>query len=106
MSIKARLIATICGIGIASAGWAQELMIFPNDNQSSDQQQADEFACYGWGRDQSGFDPMAPPTATQAPPRQEAKKGGAGRGLLRGAALGGIVDGSDGAKKVRLSVRS
>jgi hypothetical protein len=76
---------------------AEELMIFPNADQSPDQQEQDKFACYTWAKDQAEFDPMAPPTATEPPPEQEAKKGGLGRGLLRGAAIGGIVDGSDGA---------
>lgn len=78
---------------------ANELMIFPNADQTSEQQEADKFACYGWAKNESGFDPMAPPTTTSAPPQQQAKKGGATKGMLRGAAIGGIVDGSSGAKK-------
>ena len=78
--------------------FAQDLMIFPNDGQSRDQQDADEFSCYKWAVGESGFDPMATPTATAPPPPKEQKKGGTGRGMLRGAAIGGIIDGSDGAK--------
>jgi len=90
----------LCGMCLAATSMAaEELMIFPNDGQSSDQQEADKFSCYGWAKGQSGFDPMAPPTTTAPPPKKESKKGGTGRGLMRGAALGGIVDGSDGAKK-------
>ena len=37
-----------------------------------EQQDADEFQCYKWARDESGFDPMATPTATEPPPPQEA----------------------------------
>ena len=88
---------------LAAMAWsvpssAQDLYIYPNDGQSQEQQDADEFQCYKWARDESGFDPMATPTATEPPPPQEARKGGIGRGALRGAAIGGIVDGSDGAK--------
>jgi sugar (pentulose or hexulose) kinase len=36
---------------------------------------------------------MAPPTATEAPPQESAKKGGVGRGLVRGAAVGQIAGG-------------
>jgi hypothetical protein len=78
--------------------FGQDLMIFPNDDQSAEQQEADEFTCYKWARGESGFDPMEVPTATEPPPPQQAQKGGTGRGLLRGAAIGGIIDGSDGAK--------
>jgi hypothetical protein len=92
------LLTMICGACLTGSVLAQELMVFPNEGQSAEQQQQDEFECYNWAKGQSGFDPMAPPTATTAPPAQEAPKGGAGRGMLRGAAIGGIVDGSDGAK--------
>ena len=90
------LTASLC---CAPLAMAQDLMIFPNDGQSADQQQQDEFQCYNWAKERTGFDPMAAPTATSPPPQQEAQKGGAGRGLVRGAAVGGIVGGSDGAKK-------
>ncbi len=94
---KAILILT--GLLFTGATVAQELMIFPNEDQTPEKQEEDKFQCYGWAKNESGFDPMAPPTATEAPPTQEAKKGGLGRGAVRGAAVGGIVDGSDGAKK-------
>jgi len=77
---------------------AQEPIIYPNQNQDQAQQDKDQFECYGWAKGQSRFDPMAPPTATEPPPQQQAKKGGLVRGAARGAIIGGIVDGSDGAK--------
>jgi hypothetical protein len=82
-----------------SLSFAQsELIIYPNDDQDAEQQELDEFECYRFGKKESGFDPMAPPTVSEPPPQQEASKGGLGRGALRGAVVGGIVDGSDGAK--------
>jgi uncharacterized protein YcfJ len=42
---------------------------------------------------------MAPPTATEAPPQQEAQQGGLVRGAAGGAAVGAIIDGGDGAAK-------
>lgn len=77
---------------------ASELMIYPNEGQDDVQQEQDNYQCYSWAKGESGFDPMAVPTATEPAPQQEAKKGGVGRGALRGAAVGGIIDGSDGAK--------
>jgi hypothetical protein len=77
---------------------ASELMIYPNEGQDDAQREQDNFQCYSWAKGESGFDPMAPPTATAPPPQQQAKKGGLARGALRGAAVGGIIDGSDGAK--------
>lgn len=86
----------IAWFGLASG---QDLMVFPAEGQDKEQQGKDEYECYGWAKEQSGFDPMALPTATEAPPQQEAQKGGVGRGAVGGAAVGGIVGGSDGAKK-------
>jgi hypothetical protein len=84
---------------LTGAAWSQgELVVYPKEGQSKEQQDKDNFECYGWAKGESGFDPMAPPTATAPPPQQQAPKGGVGRGALRGAAVGGIVDGSDGAK--------
>ena len=83
-----------------SAVWAQgELIVYPNGDQDKEQQEQDNFQCYGWAKDQSGFDPMAPPTATQPAPQQEAQQGGLLRGAARGAAVGAIIDGGDGAAK-------
>lgn len=72
---------------------AQEFMIYPNDGQSVEQQEQDQFQCYSWAKEQSGFDPMAPPTASEPPPQQEAKQGGVGRGAVRGG-LGGLAIGA------------
>ncbi len=93
------LLVVLCGLGLSTVGLADELMIFPNDGQSAEQQEQDKFACYNWAKGESGFDPMAPPTATEPPPQQGAQKGGAGRGLVRGAAVGGIV--GDSSKSAR-----
>lgn len=70
---------------------AQELIVYPNDNQSPDQQEQDEFQCYSWAKGQTGFDPMAPPTATAPPPAKGAPEGGVGKGAVRGAVTGTVV---------------
>lgn len=85
------LLVALCGVCLSATSVAQELMIFPNADQTAEQQEQDKFACYGWAKDQSDFDPMAPPTATAPPPQQEAQKGGVGRGAVRGAAVGAIA---------------
>ncbi len=100
MKMSSKLAFTLAGICLAGSATADELMIFPNAGQSQDQQDQDKYACYTWAKDQSGFDPMAPPTATEPPPQEQAPKGGAGKGLVRGAAVGGIVgDSSKSAKR-------
>ena len=99
MKIALKLAVIFWGVCVLNTSWASDPIIFPAGGQSSEQMEQDKFQCYGWAKNESGFDPMVTPTATTAPPQQQAKKGGTGRGLVRGAALGGIVDGSDGAKK-------
>lgn len=93
-------LVVLSALGLTTTSVAQELMIFPNADQSAEQQEQDKYACYNWAKGESGFDPMAPPTATAPPPQQDAKRGGAGRGMVRGAALGAIIgDSSDAAAK-------
>ncbi len=100
LNIRFNIMGALCGLCLAATSIADELMIFPNTDQTSEQQEQDKFACYSWAKDQSDFDPMAPPTATEAPPQEGAKKGGVGRGLVRGAAIGQIVGGdSDSTKR-------
>lgn len=67
---------------------AQDLVVYPAKGQSQDQQEQDQFQCYTWARDRTGFDPMEVPRASSAEPEQ---KGGAGRGALGGAAAGALV---------------
>jgi hypothetical protein len=68
---------------------AQDLMIFPNNNQSQAQQDQDNGECNRWAKNQSGFDPAA--SAGAPPSSGQAKKGGVGRGAMRGAAGGAVV---------------
>ena len=84
----------LCAMGLSSSLWADELTIYPKKGQTAEQQEKDKFECYNWAKNDSGFDPMAPPTATEAPPQQAAPKGGLLRGAARGAAVGAIIDDS------------
>jgi hypothetical protein len=75
LTIRCGFVAALCGLCMATTTMADELMIFPNADQSPEQQEQDKFACYSWAKDQSDFDPMTPPTATEPPPQQQAKIG-------------------------------
>ncbi|MFV2089388.1 MAG: hypothetical protein ACC642_01920 [Pseudomonadales bacterium] len=98
MKTTVRLLPGLLLMISAGAFAASELMVYANQGQDAAQQEQDEYQCYWWGKGQSGFDPMAQPTATAPPPEQQAKRGGLLRGAARGAVVGGIVDGSSGAK--------
>ena len=95
--------ASLAGLALAGTScmvYAQEVFIYPNKGQSAEQQEKDKYACYGWAKNNSGFDPMAPPTTKTAPPSGEKKSGGVVRGGLGGAALGAIIgDSSKSAKR-------
>jgi hypothetical protein len=71
---------------------AQEQIIYPAKGQSSEQMEQDRFQCYTWARDNSGFDPMAPPTTSSPPPRQK-QGGGTGQGAVTGGLIGGAIGG-------------
>lgn len=83
-----KLTGLIVFLALTPFAQGQELFVFPNEGQSQDQQDQDEFQCQRDARDRTGFDPMAVPQATTAPPKQQ---GGAVGGAARGALLGGAV---------------
>jgi hypothetical protein len=68
-----------------------EQYIFPNNGQSDEQQQQDEYSCHSWAVDETGFDPtvvQTPAPATTSEPAQQGRKRG---GALRGAAAGALI---------------
>jgi len=65
---------------------AADIFVFPKNNQTKEQQEQDEFSCYKWAKEQTGFDPNKPVEQAAAP----APQGGAGRGAAKGAAVGAI----------------
>jgi len=77
------------GLLLVQLALAQELFIYPNEGQSSDQQGKDEYECYQFGRDSTGFDPMSLPTADAPKPQQQGPS--TGQRVVRGAVVGGTV---------------
>jgi hypothetical protein len=67
---------------------AQDFVIYPSKGQSQEQLEKDKYECYQWAKNNTGFDPMATPTASAPPPQKEEPKGGVGRGAVRGALTG------------------
>jgi hypothetical protein len=76
------------------------LVVFPADNQSNQQQKEDEFDCYLWAMEQTGIDPLNLPKVeveVQSGPTGGAVRGAAG-GAAAGAAIGAIAgDAGEGA---------
>lgn len=89
--MKCMIFVTVCSVSIllgVSLSQAQEAVIYPAKGQSQEQMEKDKYECYTWAKQQSGFDPMQQPTATTAPPPQQAQQGGVVRGGARGALVG------------------
>jgi len=66
------------------------LYVFPSQNQDKDQQELDEYKCYKWAKEQTGFDPINP-TKVQAKQADRSPDGTAVRGAARGAAAGAAI---------------
>ena len=43
-----------------------DLIIYPKNGQTKDQQAADQYECYGWAKGQTGFDPTQPGGGVQS----------------------------------------
>jgi len=86
-------VSLLCLVGMMSdVAFAQgDLIVYPNRGQSAQQQEKDKYECYTWAKQQTGFDPMAMPTASAPPPQKEAQQGGFMRGAVRGGAVGAIA---------------
>ncbi len=73
-------------------GLGQDLIVFPAKGQSQEQTEKDKSECYGWAKQQTGFDPMQPqPSAQAAPAQNQGPQGERIRGAARGAAVGAVV---------------
>jgi len=83
------LFAVILGIGIGVV-FAQDPIVYPAKGQNQQQMDKDKGECYGWAKQQTGFDPMQTPKAS-APPPPPQQKGGAVRGAAGGALVGAAV---------------
>ena len=93
---KTILLLTLCFLVTLISGplLAQENIIYPAKGQSEEQMEKDKFECYTWARNQTGFDPMKAPTATEPPPQKESggsTAGGAVKGGLLGAGAGAAI---------------
>jgi len=82
--------------------YAQQTFVYPSKGQSEKQMEKDKFECYGWAKQQSGFDPMNPPSQQELEAKawqnlqsqQQTQQGDGsevGEGVVKGAVGGAIV---------------
>jgi hypothetical protein len=85
------LAAAMVALTAAPSVLAQDIIAYPSQGQSQEQQQRDRFDCYQWAVTQTGFDPQRQ-TYAAAPTSTAPGQGGptALRGAARGAALGAV----------------
>ena len=83
------LIISILMVG--GVAFAQEVIIYPAKGQGPEQVETDQYECYSWAKQQTGFDPMLVPQASTPPPPKQAPQGGVVKGGVRGAAVGAAV---------------
>jgi hypothetical protein len=74
---------------------AAQLVVYPAEGQTAEQQKQDEAECYAWAVDNSGYDPANPPVA-QTPSQPQGASGSRLRGAAKGALVGEIADGDTG----------
>ena len=80
------IVAGLAACALSSAVQA-EVFVYPKPGQSQEAFESDQYACHNWAKQQTGFDPAAPPQTAAAPPPQQ---GGAVHGAARGAAVGAV----------------
>ena len=90
----AALAAAFIVVGHAQA----KPIAYPAKGQSAQQQKKDDGECYSWSKSNTGVDPAAVAAAPPPPSGPAVGGGERARGAVRGAAVGGIVDGGDGAR--------
>jgi len=87
--MKNTFLALAAILAFSGIAVADELIVFPAKDQSKEQQETDEVACFIWAKEETGFDPA---TAVVEVADPQKKRGGA----VRGAALGAVIgDDSD-----------
>jgi len=68
-----------------------EPYIYPSQGQSAEQMEKDKYQCYGWGKQQTGYDPMNPPVISTGQANTAPVVGGAAKGAAGGAVIGAIA---------------
>ncbi len=90
---KTILLTSALSFFIGSFAYAGAPMIYPAKGQSPQQMEGDKNECYGWAKNNSGFDPVNPPTSAGPAPTAGANNNlnNATRTAARGAAVGAIA---------------
>lgn len=72
-----------------------DVFVYPSKGQTAEQQEQDEFACYKWGKEQTGIDPTQTVQQAAPPTQGGSVVGGAAKGAIVGV-IGGAIAGDAG----------
>lgn len=75
----------------SSASVQAEPYIYPAKGQSAELMEKDKYQCYGWAKQQAGYDPMNPSVASSGQANTAPVVGGAAKGAAGGAIIGAIA---------------
>ncbi len=89
MRLRIVAAATLVSIVLASGADAQQLVVYPSQGQTPEQQMRDQGECHAWAVQQTGFNPASPPAPTTV--AEPTPQGGVPRGAARGAVVGVAV---------------
>lgn len=89
-NVERNLVLSVSLMIFAGTAVAQDLFVFPAQGQSQEKMEQDKFECYGWAKNNSGFDPMQASSAS-ASTQQNSGGGEVIRGGARGAATGAVI---------------
>lgn len=88
------MFTTVIGLSCLGVIVQADLYVYPQKEQSAEQTDKDKHECYGWAKENTGFDPMAAPKASTPAPKVEEKRGGALKGAAAGAVAGKVLGSS------------
>jgi len=89
---KYKLNLAVALVVFSSSAYVQaEPYVYPAKGQSAEQMEKDKYQCYGWGKQQTGYDPMNPPVVSTGQANTAPVVGGAARGAAGGAVIGAIA---------------
>jgi hypothetical protein len=92
-SMISRLVSTLVVLTsfVGTGAFADQLLVYPKQGQSAQQQSMDKAECYSWAQQQLGYDPQTLLNQSQqAGTAGQSQQGGAARGAGRGAAAGAV----------------
>lgn len=100
MIIRTAAMAVILGMALWSPAAAQQVIVYPSQGQTTEQQASDQSECRSWAVQQTGFDPVYPPPPPVSGTSQQGGEvvRGAARGAVLGVTIGAIAgDAGEGA---------